>query len=455
MTMSRFWLFMFILMICCLSGCSSRNNELTGEEIYAKIANSTVEISAEGNNIYSLGSGFCIDTAGKIVTNYHVIEGCTSAAVTTANGSSYAVTSILGYSKELDIAILSTSMGNSTPVEIAPSTVSTGETVYALGSSLGLTGTFSQGVVSSATRDVDGMSYIQITTPISSGNSGGPLVNKMGQVVGITSAGFSDGQNLNLAIPIGVLEQVSCNNPLSMKELYCINNKKVVSFALQTNNSPFSYETTNGFNGIDVDIINELAKRLNLDVVFVPISNDDFYMVIRDCYKEIRSGKYELTAGAGHAYSKEMVSFTEPYYDDRVVVYNSASFDEFYNIDQVMKDMLADGTVDELISKYSDELNINIGHVRIGLRTIALDDRVTAENILNEWKNGEATEGSLIQIMDMYGATQGGGQLYLIELGDFVEEINNWCFDKNREVGDTAIIENRYGYSICYISSIE
>ena len=60
----------------------------------------------------------------------------------------------------------------------------------------------------------------------------------------------------------------------------------------------------------------------------------------------------------------------------------------------------------------------------------------------------------MIEIMDEYGAEQGGGQLYIIDPGTFVKEIDAWCFDPTRQPVDYAIIENPYGYSICYISML-
>ncbi len=88
----------------------------------------------------------------------------------------------------------------------------------------------------------------------------------------------------------------------------------------------------------------------------------------------------------------------------------------------------------------------------VAVRTISLGDEFTAEFVLATWKNGEATEQSMIKIMNEYGSEQGGGKLYVIERGDFVEEIDDWCFSSKRKVGDYAIIENAYGYTICYIS---
>ena len=88
------------------------------------------------------------------------------------------------------------------------------------------------------------------------------------------------------------------------------------------------------------------------------------------------------------------------------------------------------------------------------VRSITLDYGVFAELMLLEWKKGEATEATMIELMDEYGAEQGGGQLYLIDPGIWVEEVDEWCFDANRKPGDYAIIENRYGYSICFISML-
>lgn len=91
---------------------------------------------------------------------------------------------------------------------------------------------------------------------------------------------------------------------------------------------------------------------------------------------------------------------------------------------------------------------------RVGVRTMTLSDKFTAEYVLAKWEGGSKSETSLIEIMDEYGAQQGGGKLYVITPGEFIEEIDQWCFSSERKVGDYAIIEHAYGYSLCYISSI-
>lgn len=88
----------------------------------------------------------------------------------------------------------------------------------------------------------------------------------------------------------------------------------------------------------------------------------------------------------------------------------------------------------------------------VAVRTISLSDYWAAKNVLLIWETGEATEQTMIEIMNEYGAEQGGGKLYVIERGEFVEEIDEWCFSPDRKVGDYEVIKNAYGYTICYIS---
>ena len=90
----------------------------------------------------------------------------------------------------------------------------------------------------------------------------------------------------------------------------------------------------------------------------------------------------------------------------------------------------------------------------VGVRSITVSNESTAERIYNAWKDGKATEESMVALMDYYGAQQGGGQLYIVEPGMWIEEVDAWCFDRTRQVGDVAIIKNDYGYTICYFSSV-
>lgn len=96
----------------------------------------------------------------------------------------------------------------------------------------------------------------------------------------------------------------------------------------------------------------------------------------------------------------------------------------------------------------------------VAIRTITInsEDDFSAELwanlIYKEWENGGSTEEMMLSLMDEHGADQGGGVIRFIEPGDYIDEINDWCFSPDRKVGDAAIIENVYGHTICYISFI-
>ena len=194
---------------------------LSSEEVFKKISPAVVEIQVDdASGQYSaLGSGFFIDDQGTLVTNYHVIDGAVSGQITLADGSVCGIDAVIGYDAALDIAVLRADRKDSPWLALAEKGVVTGETIYALGSSEGLTSTFSAGNVSTASREIDGVRYIQITAPISHGNSGGPLVNVYGEVVGINTMGSSEGQNLNFAVDIRELGKVERSLELSLEEV--------------------------------------------------------------------------------------------------------------------------------------------------------------------------------------------------------------------------------------------
>ncbi|MCF0136245.1 MAG: trypsin-like peptidase domain-containing protein [Lachnospiraceae bacterium] len=198
--------------------------EYTAEEIYDMLDESVVEITIYDKDGYSfaLGSGFFIDEEGTMVTNYHVLEGAYSADATFYNGDVYPIDLVYGFSVERDLALIHVDVPHSVPIKIADRDVVTGETVYALGSSEGLTGTFSEGIVSTTTRWVDGKDCIQITAPISHGNSGGPCVNRFCEVIGINSMIYLEGQNLNFAIKIHEIDKLGKDDPLTLEEIYVL-----------------------------------------------------------------------------------------------------------------------------------------------------------------------------------------------------------------------------------------
>ncbi|NLE04309.1 MAG: PDZ domain-containing protein [Crenarchaeota archaeon] len=195
---------------------------LSFSELYEKVYNSvvvvegfTVSSNMFGRAVYSSvqGSGFVYNYSGQIVvlTNNHVVDGVVNITITFANGNAYSA-EVLGADGYADLAVLSVDAPDCEycPLEIiSSSTLNVGDTLVAVGGPYGLAGTMTSGIVSALNRtiteDMSG-SYpiadvIQTSTPINSGNSGGPLFNANGEVVGITTAIVSNSDGLGFAIP--------------------------------------------------------------------------------------------------------------------------------------------------------------------------------------------------------------------------------------------------------------
>ncbi len=150
-----------------------------------------------------LGSGFFISQSGDIITNYHVLQGANSAEVKTSDGKTYPITHIVAFDEQNDIIRLSVDIPSKyvLTLSLSKTTPEIGERIIVYGSPLGLEKTVSDGIVS-AIREVPGYGkLIQITAPISPGSSGSPVLNMKGEVIGIATFQFIEGQNLNFAIP--------------------------------------------------------------------------------------------------------------------------------------------------------------------------------------------------------------------------------------------------------------
>ena len=201
---------------------------LSAQEIYELAKTRTVAIKSEitYTNIFGFsssaavsGSGFIISSNGYIMTNYHVIEdavkGGYEITVLMNDGSSYTA-DVVGYEQDNDVAVLKIAAEGLDAVTIGDSdALSVGENVYAVGNPLGeLDYTMTGGMVSALDRDISStdsttgvvttINMFQIDAAINSGNSGGPVFNSRGEVIGMVTAKYSDTgvEGLGFAIPI-------------------------------------------------------------------------------------------------------------------------------------------------------------------------------------------------------------------------------------------------------------
>lgn len=162
------------------------------EEVYK-----SVFVVYSGN---SLGSGFAIGE-NCIVTNAHVIENVHSITLTSYEGNKYTA-SLLGIDEDKDIAVLVIKDASFPYLKMANlSTVKIGDDIYAIGAPKGMAYTLTKGTVSAKERIVENESFIQIDAAINEGNSGGPLLNDAGEVLGMNTMKMTDSEGIGLAIP--------------------------------------------------------------------------------------------------------------------------------------------------------------------------------------------------------------------------------------------------------------
>jgi serine protease Do len=163
------------------------------------------------------GSGFAIGS-NTVVSNAHVIDDRNSITVKTYSGDEFRA-SIYLINEALDIVILSVENAEFTPLEVGDSEqIRVGEEIYAIGAPRSLDYTLTKGVISNKSRTIGFNKYIQIDAAINSGNSGGPLLNNIGQVIGVNSMKISDAEGIALAIPISSVVSFMEGNDMELTE---------------------------------------------------------------------------------------------------------------------------------------------------------------------------------------------------------------------------------------------
>jgi serine protease Do len=183
------------------------------QDLVKQIGEAVVQVRTPGG----LGSGFFINADGYLITNFHVIEGETEISVEVYhqhNGQldreTYKQVKIIAINKFHDLALLKIEDKNAPGfkyVTLGSSDVLTvGDSVFAIGSPMGLERTVTSGILSTKTRQIEGELYLQTSAQINPGNSGGPLFNLGGEVVGVTNMKITFGEGLGFAIPVELVK---------------------------------------------------------------------------------------------------------------------------------------------------------------------------------------------------------------------------------------------------------
>ena len=195
----------------------------------------------------SVGTGFFISDDGNIVTNYHVIKNATNLLVALNDGT-YLRAKVIGADPDNDIAVLDVEGNNFSEVEFADSDgVRVGEAVMAIGSPFGLVGSVSTGIVSGKSRTIENggnNTFIQTDAAINMGNSGGPLFNKEGKVVGVNTALFSQTGG-----SVGIGFSIESNRVQELLDAMLIKEEAV------------------GYAGISIDVVpSQIAEAFGMDI---------------------------------------------------------------------------------------------------------------------------------------------------------------------------------------------
>lgn len=177
-----------------------RPRVLSAQDIFQKANSSMALIETFDDEGHGLehGSGFVVSNDGTILTNYHVIRGASRATAKFGDGTQTEVAGVVAFDQSHDVAVLKLASQPSTFLHMGDSdSIKVGQKVVAIGSPLGFQNTVSEGIVSGLRNGI-----IQMSNAISPGSSGGAVFDRYGNVIGISVATVTAGQNLNFAVPI-------------------------------------------------------------------------------------------------------------------------------------------------------------------------------------------------------------------------------------------------------------
>ena len=210
-----------ILFACNHNGNTQRSNKdsqaststvektkvLSAEDVYKQSIHKVAMLLCYNNGIpSSQGSGFFIDK-NTLVTNYHCVVGADAIEIKVANKDGiFKGAKVVKASEDYDLAIIRTKQDFPYLKIDSIGKEKVGSKIYAIGNPRGLEGTISDGILSGK-RENEGIEYLQITAPISPGNSGGPVLNEKGEVIGVSTFTFKNSQNLNFAMPIKYIKE--------------------------------------------------------------------------------------------------------------------------------------------------------------------------------------------------------------------------------------------------------
>ncbi len=301
---------LFLLLIAFSSELATAQLDLTS--LIDKCSPSIFKITtydASGNE-YAVGTGFFITSTGTALSNYHVFQGASKAKIKTSDNKTYLVENVIGWSKESDLIkfVVKNELNETFPfLKMNSVSPKQGEKIFIIGNPLGLEKSVADGIVSSVRADDKMGETIQITAPISHGNSGSPLMNMTGEALGVVTYYLESGQNLNFAVSVknlNILEPVNAYKfpPEDGSETVVSNNNNNTS-----NNNTTTSDLYAGSKVTFCESVDDAGYPVTESTVFNIVSggrNVTVYVdngttqiqstgIIVDVYKKGSTGKYD------------------------------------------------------------------------------------------------------------------------------------------------------------------
>ncbi|MBL8065319.1 MAG: trypsin-like peptidase domain-containing protein, partial [Chthonomonadaceae bacterium] len=184
------------------------------EAIYESVTPSVLTLSAtRTDGAVATGTAFLAIRDGLAVTAWHVVKGATKVIAKFSDGAVVAIKGLIDKNEALDLAIIELESHNRKALPVADGDPKVGSRAYVIGSPKGMAFSISDGIISQ-TPMMEGEELYQFTCPVSPGNSGGPLLNSKGQVLGVVSWQLRDAQNLNFAVPARSIQRLDAAKPL-------------------------------------------------------------------------------------------------------------------------------------------------------------------------------------------------------------------------------------------------
>jgi len=198
-------------MFACLS-TPVFGEDLKPEDLYQQVLPSVMTLMTETDEGTVLGTGFLTMKDGVAVTAWHVMVGAKRAVATFSSGETFEVSGLIDKDEKRDVCLIRVKVAGRPLLPIAAGDPAVGSKAFVIGAPLGLDFTVSDGLVSQI-RLMGGVKQYQFTCAISHGNSGGPLVNQAGEVLGVVDSTATNGQNLNFAIPMVYVQGLDASLP--------------------------------------------------------------------------------------------------------------------------------------------------------------------------------------------------------------------------------------------------